>query len=572
MAFENIESLSGLEESLKVEFICSECGKTGFKKVENLKKNFKCRSCNAKFARSKVDTSKIDYKKVAETARKNNLKKYGVENPMQLKEFKDRVKESNLKKYGCHPSQLQEVKNKQAKTNIERYGSKSAFQNEDVKAKFRKSCEKKYGEGILNPFQDEKVKEKIKNTLIEHYGVDNPQKNKEILSNTKKTCLEKYGIECCFNLHNKALYTFDNINFDSKPELAFYIYNIDNGIKIEKNKKFFTYTFENKEHKYYPDFEIDGKFIEIKGDHFLKENGEWQNPFDHSLDGLYEEKHKCALKNNVEILYSKDCAGFIEYVDNKYTKDYLDLFKTDLEFPYLNQDLKDISDIGIIRHFHKSIYDASKKGLKSPRSAWEDKELIKKVAENRLKYVGSCRPSDILQGFSVTRLAPKISVFSPKLGEKLISKYLDNFSEIVDPFSGFSGRLIASANLGKTYIGKDINESHIKESNDIIEYKKYRNVSVSKEDLLTKNDIEEYECLFTCPPYGGKEHWNKNNNEIEKSCDEWIDICLQKYKCKKYLFVVDETEKYINYIVDFDLGKKDGLFHKYNEKVLLIEV
>ena len=65
------------------------------------------------------------------------------------------------------------------------------------------------------------------------------------------------------------------------------------------------------------------------------------------------------------------------------------------------------------------------------------------------------------------------------------------------------------------------------------------------------NDLGgEYESLFTCPPYGGKEHWNKDNDEIEKTCDEWIELCLNKYKCKKYLFVVDETEKYKNYIVE----------------------
>ena len=57
-------------------------------------------------------------------------------------------------------------------------------------------------------------------------------------------------------------------------------------------------------------------------------------------------------------------------------------------------------------------------------------------------------------------------------------------------------------------------------------------------------------ALFTCPPYGGKEHWNKNNDEVEMSCDEWIDICLDKYKVNKYLFVVDKTEKYKNNIVE----------------------
>ena len=32
--------------------------------------------------------------------------------------------------------------------------------------------------------------------------------------------------------------------------------------------------------------------------------------------------------------------------------------------------------------------------------------------------------------------------------------------------------------------------------------------------------------------------------------DEWIDICLKKYICDEYIFVVYETTKYNKYIVD----------------------
>lgn len=80
---------------------------------------------------------------------------------------------------------------------------------------------------------------------------------------------------------------------------------------------------------------------------------------------------------------------------------------------------------------------------------------------------------------------------------------------------------------------------------------------------------KSFETLFTCPPYGGKEHWNENNDEIEKSCDEWIDICLEKYDCKKYLFVVDKTEKYSHYIVEQIENKSH--FGSNKELVLLIQ-
>lgn len=198
-----------------------------------------------------------------------------------------------------------------------------------------------------------------------------------------------------------------------------------------------------------------------------------------------------------------------------------------------------------------------------------NKELVRLSALNRLKYVGDCKPEHVVGGFSVARIAPKISVFRPTLAANLIKKYLNNFSEIVDPFSGFSGRLIGAANCNKAYIGKDINEEHVRESNEIIQYKNYQDCSVSIEDLLKKENAESYECLFTCPPYGGKEHWNESNDEVEKSCDEWIDLCLEKYKCKSYLFVVDETEKYKDKVVE-EIGNKNGFFRKKNSELVVL--
>jgi hypothetical protein len=88
--------------------------------------------------------------------------------------------------------------------------------------------------------------------------------------------------------------------------------------------------------------------------------------------------------------------------------------------------------------------------------------------------------------------------------------------------------------------------------------------------LDIKNIIDsdgEYECLFTCSPYRNKEEWC-DIKTINKSCDGWIDECLSRFKCKKYLFVVDHTEKYKENIVDKISNKSH--FSRNNELVLLI--
>jgi len=158
-----------------------------------------------------------------------------------------------------------------------------------------------------------------------------------------------------------------------------------------------------------------------------------------------------------------------------------------------------------------------------------------------------------LKGFSIAQIAPKVSVFRSTLAKNLIEKYLGNVNLIIDPFSGFSGRMLGAFNSNKKYIGFDINEEHVKESNEIVAYKSIQDFCKVEVQDLTTFEGEDWQnqnaALFTCPPYKDKESWNED--EVEKSCDEWIDLCLQKHKgCKRYLFVVDETEKYKDKIVE----------------------
>ena len=271
-------------------------------------------------------------------------------------------------------------------------------------------------------------------------------------------------------------------------------------------------------------------------------------------------------ENNVQVVSKKEIESIIKIVDKKYTKDYVSLFRINLEFPYPS--LRHKSDYDIIRYFHKSIYHAKRSGELSPFEAWQDKNLIKKTALNRLKYIKSCRPFDVVQGFNIAKIAPKVSVFNPKLAEELIKKYLNDYKTIIDCFSGFSGRMIGAWRNGKDYVGYDINKTHVEESNLIINYFNMKNCSVSEKNLLNTEEkfYDKNHAFFTCPPYEDKEIWNEN--ETIKTCDEWIDLCLKKYKCKKYLFVVDNTEKYKKDIVEIIENKSH--FGSNNEYVVLI--
>ena len=510
------------------------------------------------------------------------------------------IKNNVVNKYGVeNVSQLNSVKQKKLDTMISNFGSlENAYIKRDAKtketiskipdfyekrnAKLKDIVFNKYG--VENVSQLNSVKQKKLDTMISNFGslenayAERELKTKETINkipdfyekrNAKfvKTCLEKYGVKNYGNyIRSKRHYKYElnGYTFDSTDEFAYYLQQLDYKKNIKKSDKTFSFFVNEKEYHYWPDFEIDGELIEIKGDHFF-DGDKMINPFDESQNQIYEAKHQCMLDNNVTILKSSEIDS-IEYIERRYTKDFMKLFLKNLQFPYLNEDMKDKSPMGIIHHFHKSIYDANVKNRPSPKEAWKNKEIIYKVALNRLKYIGRCTPKDILQGLNVTKKAPKVSVFNPMYAKILIEKYLYDCNNIVDPFSGFSGRLLGANYANKEYIGKDLNKIHVKESNEIISFINNKKLKVYEENILTKQNIETFDSLFTCPPYGDKERWNIK--EVSHSCDEWIDICLEKYKCKKYLFVVDNTNKYNDFIVEEKENKSHFGINK--EKVIYI--
>lgn len=101
---------------------------------------------------------------------------------------------------------------------------------------------------------------------------------------------------------------YHNIHCDSSWELAFVIYCEDHNISLERNHKFLTYTFENKEYKYYPDFIINGTLYEIKG----YENNKAKAKHEQHPEVIYLDKYK--MKK------------YLDYVILKYGKDYIKLY------------------------------------------------------------------------------------------------------------------------------------------------------------------------------------------------------------------------------------------------------
>ena len=258
------------------------------------------------------------------------------------------------------------------------------------------------------------------------------------------------------------------------------------------------------------------------------------------------------------------------YTDSELTKVFTKLQRMNCNDTY-HQDLSLNTRIGdrLIQHFHPSIWRDHRKGELSPYDAWMDDTLLRKCIENRIIYQTHLNPNKILQGFNVSKIAPKVSVFSAGRAKMIISRYLQEFDTIFDPFSGYSGRMLGTISLGKRYIGQDLSLIHVNESNNLMDFLRSKGIEFQAE--ITQKDIlqstGEYPCLFTCPPYGDKEQWQDVPVDT-RTCDDWIDECISRFKCRRYVFVVDNTTKYTDKVVD--VIKNKSHFGGNEEKIILV--
>lgn len=300
--FDEIESIGSCRR--KIIFICEECGCECKENLDNLLKKQKliCGPCKRKCT---------------------SMKHYGVENPTQSIIVQEKIRCTCLEKYGVeYAGQTPQSKNA------------TRHRTEETKQKYKNTCLERYG--VDNYFKTEKAKQelsamfknkefvskraqKFKNTMIERYGTLNTAQNIDFSKidfqkrneKSKKTLLEKYGVENAGQIpgnRRRARYIEDDLYFDSSWELSFYRFLKENNYSFEVHPNiYFEYNYENKVYRYFPDFIVNGNYIEIKGDHFF-ENGVLVNPYNRNsfTDGKCLAKYNCMKSNNVIIITGQD--------------------------------------------------------------------------------------------------------------------------------------------------------------------------------------------------------------------------------------------------------------------------
>lgn len=260
---------------------------------------------------------------VREKLKRSVLAKYGVENPAQAEcikeklkgrivteETKEKTRITNNERYGGNaPTCSEDVLKKREQNNIEKFGAKNIMQTKNGKSLYIKTIKEKYGDEYENISQVPEIKEKIENTMLEHFGYKSnlaspnerekiynimfkkygykcASKNEDIKRKISETCLERYGVEW-FCLTQKA----------KIPQ------------KMSKPNQIFAELLEDNQIEYEREFNIGNRFFDFKVGNILIEinptpthNADW-NPFGEPIGPKYhKEKTQLATENGFRVI------------------------------------------------------------------------------------------------------------------------------------------------------------------------------------------------------------------------------------------------------------------------------
>ena len=240
--------------------------------------------------------------------------RYGVDYIQQSDIMKERSRATCFAKYGVYNiNSWEELRRRKSELQKNRTEEENAL----IVAKREQTCIEKYG--VKNPFQNEDIVAKCLATKEQRYGDVNYNNR----SKAKDTCLERYGTEyysqTADTLQRKKYrcYCVDDIYFDSYPELAIYMYYTYNKIPIKRTPVRLAYKFNNKIHYCFPDFQIAGQLVEVKGDHLYQ-----KLLVPHTKDNA---KFKCLMQNEVAIWTKSTYKSYIKWFEGQGFKkeDYL---------------------------------------------------------------------------------------------------------------------------------------------------------------------------------------------------------------------------------------------------------
>jgi hypothetical protein len=449
-------------------------------------------------------------------AKKTMMKRYGVENPYQIPEVIEKIKIINKEK-------LEESLRKQKETCLNKYGVESYLQTD-------------------------KFKEQSKETCIKKYGVDHPMKSKEVQSKYNREELVKKIIATkelhgTFNTSNdedesyeilKAIYpdTIRQYKSDRYPFLCdFYIPSLDLFIECQ-------YGWQHGNHPFNKDNNDD---IER-----LKKMKERHTKYYDAV--IYNWSIRDVNKRNTAKLAG---INYIEFWNIDELKKWINLplyihydyDKIINEYNYYKNKEGNLNGSTsynfIIKYYQQDVF------FKAENELIYHPETEKRLIENRCKYLNKqeneLTTSDLLLGFKRSGIYYGYSHFNPLIFKYFIEKY--NIKKCYDPTGGWGHRLLGSNKL-EQYIYNDLSKTIYNNVKRITKELKINNAIFYNNDANLFMPEQNFDSMFTCPPYFNIEEYECKNFENIEEYNQFIDnlfnVFYNKKSCKIFGLVIRE--------------------------------
>jgi very-short-patch-repair endonuclease len=220
-------------------------------------------------------------------------------------------------------------------------------------------------------------------------------------------------------------------------------------------------------------------------------------------------------------------------------------------------------------------YDTEKK-------MWYDNNdnVRDRLLANRLKYIGKneyqIKDKEVLRGFKISGIHIGFTHFNPLWIKYFIEKY--NITSIYDPTAGWGHRLLGSQNI--KYIGNDWDERTYNGLCNIVKDFDLKDVIIYNNDCSNFTPPEDYQAVFTCPPYFNTEVYNNKKFKNLEDYKQWWEKtvkCALKPSTEYFAYVINHAYKSLlyeiceknnlNLIEETILGRKLNHFQLSSAKV-----
>ena len=468
-------------------------------------------------------------------------------------------------------------------TMIERYGHENPYQIPSVIEYIKNVNEQKRNESIA----------KRKQTCLSRYGVDSYMKTNEFQKRRIETSLKKYGTtfpiqsdivkqkydwkSICEKINNKKIEN-KSFNTSNDEDIAYDFIKT----KYEDVQR----QYKCDKYPYLCDFYIPSI------DAYIECQFGWQHgnhPFDNNDINDINELNRMASKKSkyydnvidnwsirdVEKRKTAQCNG-LNYIEFWSLKDVLTWLSLPLyihydwkrikkEFKYYQEKEGNLNGSTsfnyIIKYYQQNTF------YKKENELISNSLIREKIIANRCKYLNKSRmeltTDDLLLGFKRSGLYVGYSHFNPLIFKYFIEKY--DIKKCYDPCGGWGHRLLGACNLEK-YIYNDLSQSTYNNVKRIIHDLKIKNVVTYNNDAQNFIPNENFDSMFTCPPYYNLESYEcgdfESYEEYEKFIESLFNVFYSKESCKIFGIVIREdylNEKFKNKCIEsFTINNKNS--------------